>query len=345
MRIGDDLKYGTTTLLSIAFILLSEGGYYFLILPVLLAANLANLFWGEFTAEEIKEELTRFYCSKSVIVIKRINAIFLLGMVAWAIGFVDRSSQSLAYLLGFALCVGCLSGCFIVTLAHDLLHSRRQTDRVLSAFLLAASCIPHLAADHIFGHHCNIGLKKDFNTSKINQSFYAYFILLAIDRIRQSYFLQFGLPTYIRKKIFLLNLKMLGLFVGILMLIFLFTLNPGISISFFFLQGFVAYFLYELINYIQHYGLVRRQENQRITLGLSWNCYYKYTNYILHMLPLHSLHHLPGCGRNIEVKSLKDGPRMPYLYFVMVLMALIPPLWFYKMNVAAQKINNKPYVV
>lgn len=110
---------------------------------------------------------------------------------------------------------------------------------------------------------------------------------------------------------------------------------------FFIAQGLIAYFLYELINYVQHYGLSRSHAGQQISMHSSWNCYYKYTNYILYMLPLHSLHHLPTASRKLTGIDLKSGPKLPYLYFVMVFMALIPSLWFRKMNTLALQFNQQ----
>lgn len=341
MEVRTGFKYFIPTILSVIFIVLSELGRFYLIFPVLLAANFANILWGEFTAAEIRKELKLFYSNRTVILVKRISAVCLLSMLAWSISFIDRTNPTWTYMIVFALCTGCLTGCFIVTLAHDLLHSSHKTDIILSSIMLSASCIPHMAADHVCGHHRQVGLKNDANTSKVNQDFYSYFAILSFHRFKNSFFTQFGLPSYFRKKILRLNIKMLVLFTSMLIMIYFFTSNPALTLSFFVIQGFVAYFLYELINYIQHYGLSRVDEDQKITMNLSWNCYYKYTNYILHLLPLHSLHHLPANSRKLKDESLKDGPRMPYLYFVMVLMALVPPLWFYKMNKLASEVNAR----
>lgn len=117
----------------------------------------------------------------------------------------------------------------------------------------------------------------------------------------------------------------------------MFAAYPAQVSIFFMVQGLISYILYELINYIQHYGLLRKDRNAPITQDLAWNCYYKYTNYILFLLPLHSLHHLTH--RENKIKELLNGPRMPYLYFLMILMALIPPLWFNKMNKLLKQYN------
>ena len=318
-------RFVLPAIMAIIFVGISQMGYFYLFPFILLLFNGLNLIWGEFSEKEIKRELRSYYGCRHVHLLKQASAMVLLGMIAWSLWHIDSANPSLLYFIGFALCTGCITGCFVVTLAHDLLHSRKKVDLFLSAMLLLSANIPHLAADHVFGHHRKVGLREDANTAKLNQDFYRYFFILAIDRIRQSYFQMFGMPGYVKKRIFRLNMIMTFAQVGVWALIFIVAANPLQTLALFLLQGAIAYFLYELINYIQHYGLSRKHADAEISQELSWNCYYKYTNYILHMLPLHSLHHLPASKRRMHDSELKAGPRMPYVYFVMVAMALIPP--------------------
>ena len=241
------------------------------------------------------------------------NAVVLLGLIVWGIAFVDAQSFSLGHLLGFSLTTGLLTGCFIVTLGHNLLHSHSRLQKALSVLLLTVSGTPHFATEHVFGHHRFIGLKEDATTAKLNEDFYTYFFKVTFSNLKDSFVTQYGLPGYLRHRVLLANLKMLGLLVATWGLIFVFAKNPAPTIAFFMLQGFVSYFLYELINYIQHYGLNRRDARDEITPQLSWNCYYKYTNYLLFLLPLHSLHHLPVKSR--KTAHLKAGPRNGALFW------------------------------
>ncbi len=334
---GRTWRYLIPSFLTLVYILMCTYGRYYYLYPLLLVANLLNVYWGEFKNSELLEELRYFYRSKTSYYLKCINAVVLLGLIAWGNAFVDSQHFSWGHLLGFSVTTGLLSGCFIVTLAHDLLHSRSRLQRVLSVLLLTVSGIPHFATEHVFGHHRNIGLKKDATTARLNEDFYTYFVKVTFSNLKDSFLTQYGLPRYLRRRVLFANLKMVGLLIFAWVLIYIFAENPGPTIFFFMLQGLVSYILYELINYIQHYGLHRRDEREEISQELSWNCYYKYTNYLLFLLPLHSLHHLPVRGR--KTTNMKAGPRMPYLYFMMITMALLPPIWFYKMNRLALQHN------
>lgn len=330
-------RYLIPSILTLLYIGVSIYAQYYYLYAILLAANCLNMYWGEFKNSELPGELKFFYGSSAAAWIKAINAVILLGLIVWGIYFVDHQGFSGLSLLGFSFTTGLLTGCFVVTLAHDMLHSNSRFQRALSVLLLTGSGIPHFATEHLCGHHRDIGLKEDPTTARLNQNFYSYFIKITRSTIRSCYVTQFGLPAYLRRKIRLTNLGMLLLLFLTWGCIVVFTKNPTQALIFFVFQGFVSYFLYELINYIQHYGLFRKGREEGITLQLSWNCYYKYTNYILFLLPLHSLHHLPGNGRKIQ--DFKAGPRMPYLYFLMITMALIPPLWFRKMNALVLQHN------
>lgn len=314
------------------FAILAETGYYYLIFGVLLAGNIFNLVWGEFTCEELKAELKTFYSTETGLFIKRVSGLFLVAFFFWGVWFVLTKDLSPLNLIPFSVIFGLFAGCFNVTLAHDLLHSNHKFDTFLASLLLLFTNIPHLAVDHVYGHHRTVALKHDPSTAKVNQSFYSFFFIAARSRLEGVYLNGYGLPGYARKRIFKLGRRML--FLQIMVWVFLVFMVPKgeIAFVFFIVQGFTAYLLYELINYIQHYGLSRKTTESPVLQKHSWNCYYKYTNFILYMLPLHSLHHSAKPEQKKAWNNLKGGPKMPYLYFVMIALAVVPPLWFKVMN-------------
>lgn len=336
------IKYCIPVIISIIFICLILWELYYLILVILLVLNVFNVIWGRYNTLEVKAELKYFYHSPTIIFIKRLSALVFVCMLAIQLYALNRIGvyQQAAHYVFFTFCAGILTGCFVVTLAHDLLHSKYKFDRYLSSILLLISGIPHLAVDHVFGHHRNVGLSHDASTAKVNQNFYHYFFKIMIYRISQSYKHQYALPSYARKKIFNISILMTLAWALLLVIIFWLSSHGWMSIGFFMGQGFIAYVLYELINYIQHYGLGRKDASEPITQALSWNCYYKYTNYFLFLLPLHSLHHLPLAGRKVKDEEYCKAPTMPYLYFIMILMAMLPPIFFKKMNPLVRKFKS-----
>lgn len=325
-------KYTLPIWLTTSFVWCSMLGYFYVIFPIMLLANVLNVVWGEFKSEEITQEFNRYYKNPIGKALKQVSAILLMFYVAWSVWFVATEVMSFWTLALFSIAVGSLTGCFVVTLAHDLLHSMQRIDRLLAGGLLLAANIPHLANEHVYGHHELLALEEDASTANRNQGFYNYFWKILKHRLRYSFINKLALAPTVWKKILLQNIGMVMLQFVIYATIWLLSPSPIRALVFFIIQGFISYVMYELTNYIQHYGLHRKHKDEVISQELSWNSYYKYTNYILYMLPLHSLHHLPPSDRNVPEDQLTAGPRLPYLYFGMFFLALIPPLWFQTMN-------------
>ena len=108
------------------------------------------------------------------------------------------------------------------------------------------------------------------------------------------------------------------------------------GVAYFFAQSFFAFTLLEIVNYIEHYGLHRRKlENgryERTTIHHSWNSNYLLTNLFLVQLQRHSDHHAYPKRRYQVLRHHDESPQLPSGYATMVVLALIPSLWFKVMN-------------
>ena len=118
--------------------------------------------------------------------------------------------------------------------------------------------------------------------------------------------------------------------------------------SFFLIQAFVAILLLEVVNYVEHYGLYRKKNSktgryEKVTPIHSWNSDLYFSNALLFNLQRHSDHH---ANVNLPFPLLKDHPQSPMLpvgYPGMVLLALVPPLWFRVMDPKVEeweRVNN-----
>ncbi len=110
-----------------------------------------------------------------------------------------------------------------------------------------------------------------------------------------------------------------------------FTLGK-FSLLFFLLQNVVAISLLHIIDYLQHYGLIRskNQHGKYEKLGAlhAWNTGRFNPALNLFQLESHSDHHMHP-GRPFDKLSIYDeSPAHPAGYSFMVLLSLVPPLWF-----------------
>jgi alkane 1-monooxygenase len=96
-------------------------------------------------------------------------------------------------------------------------------------------------------------------------------------------------------------------------------------------QSAVAFLLIETINYIEHYGLVRREvapgQYERVMPWHSWDSTHRVSNWILINLARHADHHVAASKRYQVLYALDAAPQLPTGYGAMFVLALAPPLW------------------
>ncbi|MFM7195306.1 MAG: fatty acid desaturase, partial [Bacteroidota bacterium] len=105
---------------------------------------------------------------------------------------------------------------------------------------------------------------------------------------------------------------------------------------FFFGQSIIGFTLLELVNYVEHYGILRRKDPEgryeRVNPLHSWNTSYLISNFFLFQLQRHSDHHTFSAKRYQLLDHFDESPQLPFGYPTMILMALVPPLWFNTMD-------------
>jgi alkane 1-monooxygenase len=108
------------------------------------------------------------------------------------------------------------------------------------------------------------------------------------------------------------------------------------SLLFFLIQNVVAITLLHIINYLQHYGLMRKENStggyERLSAHHAWNSgrYNKAIN--LFQLENHADHHIHPSRPFDKLFIHNESPEHPAGYSFMVLLSLVPPLWFKIMN-------------
>ena len=117
-----------------------------------------------------------------------------------------------------------------------------------------------------------------------------------------------------------------------------FIIGGTYGITLFFIQALVAILHLEVVNYIEHYGLVRQKlDNGKFEPTRphhSWNANDHASNLLLINLQKHSDHHARPNKKyqNLQSYDSEDAPQLPFGYPLMVLMSLIPQFWMKVMN-------------
>jgi alkane 1-monooxygenase len=106
----------------------------------------------------------------------------------------------------------------------------------------------------------------------------------------------------------------------------------------------VGFLLLESVNYIEHYGLVRKQlasgRYEPVTPRHSWNSNHELGRIFLYELTRHSDHHYKATRKYQVLRHMDESPQLPLGYPTSILMALVPPLWFKKMNPIVKAVGE-----
>jgi alkane 1-monooxygenase len=260
----------------------------------------------------------------------------IASLVKSATGFdiaARRDATHPIWLAAGAIPVGFFAGTAGINVAHELFHRLGSArDIALARWLLAFSCDTTFAIEHVHGHHRHVGTPEDPATARRGESFYRFFIRSSAGEIANGFRFEaarlrgIGQPVLSWR-----NLAIRGQLMSLLIAA-LYVHAAGLAGLVAFIVSAIAGKAYlEAVNYIEHYGLVR-VAGTRIEARHSWDCYRKASNALLYNLPRHSDHHLYARKPFWDLKASQSAPLMPHGYQTMVTLALLPRLYFRKME-------------
>ena len=97
------------------------------------------------------------------------------------------------------------------------------------------------------------------------------------------------------------------------------------------LQAILGFSLLEVVNYLEHYGLLRQKKDdgrfERCRPEHSWNSNNVASNVLLYHLQRHSDHHANPTRRYQALRHVDEAPQLPTGYAGMIVLAWFPPLW------------------
>ncbi len=105
----------------------------------------------------------------------------------------------------------------------------------------------------------------------------------------------------------------------------------------------IGILMLETVNYIEHYGLSRAKKGNRYERTKpihSWNSNHPIGRLIMLELSRHSDHHFLSTRKYQILRHFDESPQLPTGYPGMMLLALVPPLWFKIMNKEIERFNH-----
>ncbi|WP_133645547.1 alkane 1-monooxygenase [Paraburkholderia flava] len=276
-------------------------------------------------------EKERYY-RRIVYLATLIEYVSFLGAV-WVVG-----THALAWYdyLGFALSLGAATGVSINT-AHELGHKTDPFERWLAKITLAPVAYGHFFVEHNRGHHVRVATPPDPASARYGESFWRFLPRTVLGSIGSAWRLEkerlarLGKSPWTWRNEVLHSWAMTVVLWGAVIAVF-----GKVVVPFLLIQAAYGASLLEVVNYLEHYGLGRKQlpngRYERCQPEHSWNSNRVVTNLFLYQLQRHADHHANPTRSYQALRHFDTAPQLPSGYATMIMFAYVPPLWFRVMN-------------
>jgi alkane 1-monooxygenase len=237
-----------------------------------------------------------------------------------------------------AISSGVNAGTNGIVVAHELIHRKNFILRALGILNLIQVNYGHFYIEHIKGHHKYVGTQADPATAMYGESLYKFVMRTIPGQFLSAFSLE-------QKRLFDKNLSQFKNFVLVISFVELMIL---VSIFLFFgielllahiLYSFVAIFLLEYVNYIEHYGL-KRDDNKKFEAHHAWQSNKITSRLGLIELSRHADHHMKA-SKPYHTLNTHEGYYLPSGYFGMFYIALMPKIWFKMIHPIIDDNRNK----
>lgn len=231
------------------------------------------------------------------------------------------------------LAMGMMIGILGIIPAHELSH--RTWDPVsllLGRWMLAFGFDSGFSIEHVYGHHRYVSTLDDPSTAPRGRSVYAHIVVSTVRgnvgawKIEAARLRRKGLSLLSWRNVYLRGLAMSALLLGAA-----WAMGGVWAMLFFVACGLLGKALLEVVNYMQHYGIVRDPE-QPVQSRHSWNTNSRLSSLAMFNLTRHSHHHAQGEVPYQDLQAYPHAPMMLGGYVVTILVAHIPPLWHHLMT-------------
>lgn len=324
-------------------------GIIFFLLPILdfiLKPDYSNL-----SKEEEKQAASIWYS----IVIYLLIPLFYFVFIDFLIMTSHEEFFSIE-LCGKIFSVGILVAINPILFGHELGHRKNKRDQFIGKALLIIPLYMHFYISHNRGHHKIVATPEDPGSARKHESLYAYWFRAITGAYKNAWDIENRRVLEKHGTIFTIQNEMIvfqviqAIYIAVIWAVFgPLTLIAAIA------AGFVGVLILITINYVEHYGLTRKMGKEgmyeRYQPWHSWSSNHLGSRILLFEFPRHTDHHAKTFKEYQLLINHDGSPQLPTGYTGMMLLALIPNLWFKVMNrkveevfsAVAARTNNVTY--
>lgn len=334
------LKYFTIVILPIVVYICFTNYGWFTYLPALVFFGLVPLLeffikpdTTNFSKEEEKIEKENKWYTYLLYLTLPIQIVFLIFFFY----AIQEPNLSNSEIFGRIFGMGIMCGVLGINVGHELGHRNNRLDEFIGEILLLSSLNTHFLPYHNGGHHYNVATPKDAATARKNELLFVFWFRSHLTSYFQAWQLENKRMKNLDRSWFHhQNRMVVYTFCNLLLLTFIYYIFGQFVLFTFIAAAIIGILLLETVNYIEHYGLLRKKNNhgryERVKRNHSWNSNHQVGQILLFNLSRHSDHHYNGAKHYQLLKSLPESPQMPTGYPGMMLLAFLPPIWFWVMN-------------
>jgi alkane 1-monooxygenase len=253
-----------------------------------------------------------------------------LGMLYLALYYWNLNLFNFWGSLAYLLSVGIYSGMFAITVAHELIHYQQRSDRILGGILLSTVAFGAFKVVHLRIHHRYVGTPFDFATAQRGQSIYDFWWKSLTSTVSEAIRCEYEELTKTGQAFWHSELLLWYLF-SLLWFGIAILLGGWKGGLFWAIQALLAILKLDWTNYLQHYGLTRKQNAdgryEPVQVHHAWSVGLFIHDLALFNLLRHGDHHANPQRHYQTLRHYENVPEYPYNYSIMYLLSLVPPLF------------------
>lgn len=243
-----------------------------------------------------------------------------------------ENTSSIVHIYAILL-TGLMIGLVGTITAHELTH--RTWDPIsmfIGRWLLAFSFDTIFSIEHVYGHHRYVSTIEDPATAPRGRNVYYHILVSTLKGNISAWKIE--AKRLKRKNVSIFsyqNAFIRGHLMSVCLVLLSYLLGGIPGMLFFITSGLFGKSLLEIVNYMEHYGMVRLPE-EPVQPRHSWNTNKRISSWTMFNLTRHSHHHAQG---EVPYQNLRPYPNAPMMisgYLTTIVIALIPPLWHYLMT-------------
>lgn len=298
------------------------------IMEILVGTDTKNL-----SLEEVEEKKTKNFFD----LLLYLNIIFVYGCIVMLLYKLHQQSYEIWEIMGLIFSTGIVLGSSGINVAHELGHKSGKVPQLAARILLLPNLYMHFVIEHNYGHHKRVGTPEDPATSRYGEWVFPFWMRSIMGGYISALQIEISRLKKLEKPVWSLQNQIVQFLLLQGMYVALIGITSGLFSMFIILAcALVGVLLLETINYIEHYGLVRKKlENgkyEQVENFHSWNSDHEIGRILLYELTRHADHHWKANKKYQILDHHTESPQLPYGYPTSILIALIPPLWFKLMN-------------